>query len=226
VSQNHLRQLKLLADRFEPCWVSDHLAWVGFGGIYLNDLLPLPYTEEALSMVADNIQATQDFLGRAILIENPSCYLPFAHSTIAEWEFINALVQRTECGILLDVNNIYVSASNLNFDARIYLENIDAAAVREIHLAGFTRSDNLLIDTHSAPVDDAVWSLYEFAIRRFGAKPTLIEWDAELPALELLIDETRKAELLRDRLFSENGSGENNDIENIRVSKDEITFAR
>ncbi|HSB95087.1 MAG TPA: DUF692 domain-containing protein, partial [Spongiibacteraceae bacterium] len=142
--QNHLKQLKLLVDCFAPRWVSDHLAWVGIDNIYVNDLLPLPYTEEALSIVADNIAATQDFLGRAISIENPSCYMTFAHSTISEWEFINALVQRTQCGILLDINNVYVSATNLQFDPQEYLLRIDAAAVQEIHLAGFSRSDDLL----------------------------------------------------------------------------------
>jgi len=197
VRQSHLKQLKLLVDRFAPRWVSDHLAWVGIDGIYVNDLLPLPYTEEALSIVADNIRATQDFLGRAILIENPSCYLTFAHSTIPEWEFMNALVQRTECGILLDVNNVYVSATNLHFDPQEYLARIDATAIQEIHLAGFSRRDDLLIDTHSRPVDPVVWSLYACAMRRFGARPTLIEWDTELPGLELLLEESRKADRLR-----------------------------
>ena len=197
VSREHLKQLKLLVDRFAPQWVSDHLAWVGIDGIYLNDLLPLPYTEEALSIVVDNIRATQDFLGRSILLENPSCYLAFAHSTIPEWEFMNAIAQRTQCGILLDVNNVYVSATNLGFDPQEYLLHIDAAAVQEIHLAGFSRSDTLLIDTHSRPVDDAVWSLYAFALRQIGARPTLVEWDAELPTLELLLEESGKADRLQ-----------------------------
>lgn len=195
----HLQQLKWLNERFAPRWMSDHLAWVGIDGRYANDLLPLPYTEEALAIVATNISATQNFLGRTLLIENPSSYLTFAHSTIPEWQFMRALAQQTGCGILLDINNVYVSAANLGFDPYAYVADIDAALVQEIHLAGFTRSDALLIDTHSRPVDDAVWSLYEFALRCLGDKPTLIEWDAELPALSVLLDEARHAGRIRAR---------------------------
>lgn len=204
VLHTHLQQLKWLVEHFSPCLVSDHLAWVGLDGIYLNDLLPLPYTEEALTIVAENIKITQDFLGRSILIENPSCYLAFAHSTIPEWEFLNALAQQTGCGILLDVNNVYVSAHNIGFDPHVYLQQIDGEAVQEIHLAGFTRNGALLIDTHSRAVDDAVWALYEFtaqqfALKQLDAKPTLIEWDAELPELSVLVDESSKAERIRAR---------------------------
>jgi uncharacterized protein (UPF0276 family) len=193
VLQAHLQQLKWLDQRFAPQWVSDHLAWVGIGGRYANDLLPLPYTEEALAVVRDNVLATQDFLGRSMLIENPSCYLSFEHSPIPEWEFMNARAAAADCGILLDINNIYVSAMNLGFDPYEYVAAIDAARVGEIHLAGFTRTAERLIDTHSRPVDAAVWTLYEFALRRCGAKPTLLEWDAELPALSVLLDEAAKS---------------------------------
>jgi uncharacterized protein (UPF0276 family) len=197
VRRPHLQQLKWLDRRFAPWLLSDHLAWVGIGGRYANDLLPLPYTEEALAVVRENVATTQDFLGRDMLIENPSSYLAFAHSTIPEWEFLNELAQATGCGLLLDINNIYVSAMNLGFDPYEYVASIDAKRVGEIHLAGFTRTPDRLIDTHSRPVDAAVWALYEFALQRCGARPTLIEWDAELPALDVLLDEAgRAAELI------------------------------
>jgi uncharacterized protein (UPF0276 family) len=200
VRRAHLQQLKWLEQRFAPQWISDHLAWVGIGGRYANDLLPLPYTDEALAIVRDNVLATQDFLGRRILVENPSCYLSFAHSSIPEWEFMNALAHSAGCGILLDINNIYVSAMNLGFDPHEYLAAIDPARVEEIHLAGFTRTPERLIDTHSAPVDAAVWELYEFALQRCGAIPTMVEWDAELPVLDVLLDEARRASTLLARV--------------------------
>jgi uncharacterized protein (UPF0276 family) len=199
LSRSHLQQLKNLERRFEPRLLSDHLAWVGIDGSYANDLLPLPYTEESLAVVRDNVLAAQDFLGRTLLIENPSSYLSFPHSTIPEPEFMNALVRATGCGILLDVNTVYVSAVNVGFDAREYLAAIDAASVGEIHLAGFTRTPQRLIDTHSRPVDAAVWALYEFALQRCGAVPTLIEWDADLPELAALLDEARHASTLLAR---------------------------
>lgn len=207
VRRAHLQQLKWLVRRFEPHLVSDHLAWVGIGGHYANDLLPLPYTEEALAIVRENVAATQDFLGRTILIENPSSYLSFTHSTISEWEFMNALANSTGCGILLDINNIYVSAMNIGFDPYEYLTAIDAMRVGEIHLAGFTRTPDRLIDTHSRPVDAEVWKLYEFALQRFGVRPTLIEWDAELPPLEVLLDETDRAAILLARTNGDRHAG-------------------
>jgi uncharacterized protein (UPF0276 family) len=199
VRHAHLRQLKWLDQRFAPQWMSDHLAWVGIGGRYANDLLPLPYTEEALAIVRDNVLATQDFLGRRILVENPSCYLSFTHSSIPEWEFMNALAHSADCGILLDINNVYVSAMNLGFDPYPYVAAIDATRVGEIHLAGFTRTPERLIDTHSRPVDAAVWALYEFALQHCGARPTLIEWDADLPALPVLLEEADHARKLLAR---------------------------
>jgi uncharacterized protein (UPF0276 family) len=196
VQREHLQQLKWLEQRFAPRWMSDHVAWVGIGGRYANDLLPLPYTEEALAIVRGNVLTTQDFLGRRILVENPSGYLSFTHSSIPEWEFMNALANFADCGILLDINNIYVSAMNLGFDPRAYIAAIDATRVEEIHLAGFTRTPERLVDTHSAPVDAAVWELYRFALARCGATPTLVEWDADLPALDVLIDEAQRAAAL------------------------------
>jgi uncharacterized protein (UPF0276 family) len=197
VRSDHLRQLKMLADAFEPRWVSDHLAWVGIGNRYLNDLLPLPYTEEALGIIGANIRAAQDYLGRQLLLENPSLYLAFSHSTIDEAEFLAELVAATGCGLLIDINNIYVSAANLQFDPLLYLQQIPATAVAEIHLAGFTREDDLLIDTHSRPVDAEVWRLYSRVLELFGDIPTLIEWDTDLPALSVLLDEAATANQLR-----------------------------
>jgi uncharacterized protein (UPF0276 family) len=167
-------------------------------GRYLNDLLPLPYTEEALRHFTQRVQQAQEFLGRELLIENPSSYLQYAHSTIPEWEFLSEVANRTGCGILLDVNNIYVSATNHGFDAAHYLRAIPVAKVREIHLAGFAVNrypdGDMLIDTHGARVAGEVWTLYRQAIERLGAAPTLIEWDTDLPPLEVLLDEARQAE--------------------------------
>ena len=198
----HMRQLKWLVDAYDPLFVSDHLAWVGIDGFYANDLLPLPYTEESLRVVIDNIDATQNYLGRQLLLENPSRYLDFSHSTIAESEFLNTVAQRSGCGMLLDVNNVFVSAHNLGFDARAYIAALDGDAVQEIHLAGFTERNQLLIDTHNRPVDARVWDLYNYALSVLGDKPTLIEWDAELPALHLLLDQAGQADALRQSALS------------------------
>lgn len=192
----HLGKLKRLAERFEPALVSEHLCWCSAGGRYLNDLLPLPYTEEALALVSRHIDQAQTFLGRRILVENVSSYLQFTHSTLPEWEFLAETAARSGCGILLDVNNIYVSAVNHGFDADRYLESIPVAAVGEIHLAGFDSTGECLIDTHGKPVADEVWALYRRAVRRFGRVPTLIEWDTDIPPLAVLLDEARKADAL------------------------------
>jgi uncharacterized protein (UPF0276 family) len=203
LNRSHLSKLKRLAERFEPALVSEHLCWCSAGGRYLNDLLPLPYTEEALALVSRHIEQTQTFLGRRILIENVSSYLQFAHSTIPEWEFLAAAAGLSGCGILLDVNNIYVNAVNHGFDAGRYLEAIPVEAVEEIHLAGFDNTGECLIDTHGKPVADDVWALYRHAVRRFGRVPTLIEWDADIPPLAVLLDEARKA----DAILAEAGHG-------------------
>jgi uncharacterized protein (UPF0276 family) len=206
VSQVHLDKLKRLVDRYEPGLVSDHLCWGAIGGAHLNDLLPLPYTEEALDLMVRHVQQAQEFLGRRILVENVSSYLQYAQSRIPEWEFIAALSKRSGCGILLDVNNIYVNAVNHGFDARTYLAAIaetSREAVSEIHLAGFERLEDAevecLIDTHGKPVSDAVWSLYAEAIGQLGPVPTLIEWDTDLPAPAVLLAEADKANPILER---------------------------
>ena len=188
--------------RLEPGFVSDHLSWGSVHGRYFNDLLPLPYTEEALRHFCWRVIDAQEFLGRRILIENPSTYLQFAESTIPEPEFLREVARITGCGILLDVNNVHVSAFNHGFDAARYLDAIPPRCVGELHLAGHTRvgdgHDALLIDTHSAPVPDPVWSLYERALQRFGPVPTLIEWDAELPPLASLVAEAGRAQAMME----------------------------
>lgn len=199
----HLRALKRLIDRYQPALVSEHLSWSSIGGRYLNDLLPIPYTEEALAHIARRIDQTQDYLGRQLLIENPSTYLRYVDSTLSEVEFLGALVERCGCALLLDVNNIYVSAANHDFDARRYVDAVPAHAVREIHLAGHTvkhyEDGDILIDTHDGVVCDAVWRLYEYAVHRLGPRPTLIEWDANLPPLSVLLDEARTADRILEQ---------------------------
>ncbi|HEY1725663.1 MAG TPA: DUF692 domain-containing protein [Steroidobacteraceae bacterium] len=197
----HLQRLAELVAAIEPGLVSEHLSWSVIGGAYLADLLPLPMTEEALQVVCRHVEQTQAVLRRRILIENPSSYLQFAHSSIPEWEFLGELVRRTGCGLLCDVNNIYVSASNHGWDAQAYLAALPAAAVGEIHLAGHAlrvHSDgrSVRIDNHGARVADEVWALYRRALQRFGRQPTLIEWDTDIPAFEVLLDEAAHAAAL------------------------------
>jgi uncharacterized protein (UPF0276 family) len=197
----HLRRIAELVRSIEPALVSEHLSWSVVGGRYLADLLPLPMTEEALDVVCRHVEQTQEALQRRILVENPSTYLQFRHSTIPEWEFITAIAQRTGCGILCDVNNLFVSASNHGWDAEDYLKALPAAAVGEIHLAGHALRtlDNgrtVRIDDHGSSVAAEVWALYVQALRRFGAKPTLIEWDTDIPAFEVLLDEAAQAATL------------------------------
>jgi len=192
LDRGHLDKLARLIRRYEPGLVSEHLCWGAAGGRHLNDLLPLPYTEEALAHVCGRIEQVQTHLGRQILIENVSSYLQFLHSTIPEWEFLAAVASRSGCAILLDVNNIHVSAVNHRFDALTYLTAIPAAAVQEIHLAGFDASGPCLIDTHGTAVADPVWSLYREAIARLGPRPTLIEWDTDIPPLGVLLGEAAK----------------------------------
>jgi hypothetical protein len=197
LSRRHLEKLKALVERIEPAAISEHLCWSSAYGRFLNDLLPLPYTQEALATVCERVARTQDFLGRAILVENVSSYLRFAGAEIPEWEFVAAVSQRTGCGVLLDVNNIYVSARNHGFDAQTYLKAIPPGSVAEIHLAGYEEEeDGLLIDTHSRPVYEPVWALYADALARFGPVATLIEWDNDIPALDALVAEADKAERL------------------------------
>jgi uncharacterized protein (UPF0276 family) len=205
----HLRRIAELVRALEPGLVSEHLSWSLVGGRYLADLLPLPMTEEALDVVCRHVEQTQTALQRRILIENPSTYLQFSHSTIPEWEFMAAVAQRSGCGILCDVNNIYVSARNHGWDAQTYLDALPADAIGEIHLAGHalrTLDDGrvLCIDDHGARVAAEVWALYGQALRRFGAKPTLIEWDTDIPAFAVLLDEAAKATALMRRAAGAN----------------------
>jgi uncharacterized protein len=199
----HLRRLRALVDLSAPMLVSEHLSWSVSGGVYLNDLLPLPYTEEALDVVARNIDITQEALGRQILIENPSRYLSFRHSSIAEPEFLTALARRTGCGLLCDVNNVFVTCTNLGLDTVQYLDAIPAEMIGEIHLAGHSRvlreGVAMLIDDHAARVAPAVWELYRRVMARIGPVPTLVEWDKALPALAVLLGEARAAALTAEQ---------------------------
>ncbi|MFL2769792.1 MAG: DUF692 domain-containing protein [Rhodospirillaceae bacterium] len=197
IDDQHLSDLKELNDRIEPGLVSEHVSFSMIDGIYVNDLLPLPYTEEALSVIARNIEYVQSVLKRRIIVENPSSYLIFSESIIPEWEFLSALVEQTGCGLLLDINNVYVSSQNNSFDAFEYLEHVNGDAVEEIHLAGYTidveDEEELLIDTHGDVVSDAVWSLFDFTLDRIGLRPTLIEWDTNIPPLHVLLAEAANA---------------------------------
>ncbi|WP_245754537.1 MNIO family bufferin maturase [Candidatus Accumulibacter aalborgensis] len=195
---DHLRALRALIARIEPGLVSEHLCWSSVAGRHVNDLLPLPYTEEALSVVCAHVGEAQDAIGRQILVENVSSYLQFSHSTIDEWDFIAEVAARSGCAILLDINNIYVSAYNYGFDARRYLNAVPPSAVGELHLAGFDLADGLLIDTHGTRVADAVWQLYGEAVHLFGALPMLIEWDSDLPTLAVLLQEAATADRLQE----------------------------
>jgi uncharacterized protein (UPF0276 family) len=194
----HLRRLRRAIDRFEPALVSEHVCWGAVGGVHFNDLLPLPCTEEALRHLVARVDAVQDFLGRQILLENVSSYLEFRGADMPEWAFLAALAHRSGCALLLDVNNVYVSACNHGFDAREYIAHVPMRHVREIHLAGHSVNRHgdveIRIDTHSAPVCAAVWELYDFTIARFGPVPTLIEWDTDIPALEVLVAEAGRAD--------------------------------
>ena len=193
LDERHLAKLEALVRRFEPCLVSEHLSWSAIGGRHANDLLPLPFTEEALALVVERVARVQERLRRTILLENVSTYHAFPQSTIPEWEFVAEVARASACRLLIDVNNIHVNACNHRFDARRYLAAIDPGSVAEIHLAGFEKADDCLIDTHGVPVSPEVWSLYEAAVARFGAQPTLIEWDTDIPALDVLLGEARKA---------------------------------
>lgn len=192
VDRNYLRRLKLLVDEIEPLFVSDHLSWSRTGRFNSHDLLPLPYTEEALDIVCGNVSLAQDTLGRAMLFENPSSYLAF-NGAMTEWEFLAAMVRRTGCQLLLDVNNVYVSAANHGFDAAAFLNGLPAASVRQVHLAGHSQGDALLIDTHDSAVSDGVWALYAQAMSLLGPVATMIERDGDIPALSVLMAELAQA---------------------------------
>jgi uncharacterized protein len=196
----HLGRFKALIESVEPMVVSEHLAWSAIGGVYLNDLLPLPYTEESLHLFCRHVEEVQEEIGRRLLIENPASYLRYHHSSIPEAEFLTEVVRRTGCGILCDVNNIYISARNFGLDPIAYLDALPIKAIGEIHLAGHHTAEdvNILIDDHGSRVAEPVWNLHAAALQRFGPVPALIEWDTELPALEILLDEARHAQELAD----------------------------
>jgi len=189
----YLSRLSALVARIQPDLITDHLCWTGVAGRKVYDLLPLPYTEETLRHVVARVRQVQDALGRRIALENPSAYVAFRHSTMTEWEFLAALAAEADCGLLIDVNNIYVSARNLGFDPQRYLAGIPAERVAQMHLAGFTDMGTYLFDTHSAPVHEEVWMLYRNAVARFGAAATLVEWDADIPAFERVHAEAQRA---------------------------------
>ncbi|HET9645759.1 MAG TPA: DUF692 domain-containing protein [Burkholderiaceae bacterium] len=202
LSERHLRELKALVDRVQPMLVSDHVCWSSIGGVYANDLLPMPQTREALAHMARRVDQAQQTLRRRMLVENVSSYLQWQGAEMSEWEFMVELSRASGCGILLDVNNVYVSAVNHGFDAIAYLDAMPADLVGEIHLAGHTANpvtledgtaSQLLIDTHSRPVCEEVWALYEHALSRLGPKPTIIEWDADIPPMQTLLDEAAAA---------------------------------
>lgn len=197
---NHLKRLRDLINRINPCLISDHLCWSSINGQYLHDLLPLPYTEEAIAHVVARINQVQDYLGRQILIENISSYIQFKQSTLTEQAFLCEVVKKSGCGILLDINNIYVSSTNLGYNPDDYLRAIPSDAVQEIHLGGFTSTTingkETLIDSHDRPVIPAVWELYRLAIQHLGRKPTIIEWDSNLPSLNTLCLEAYRAETI------------------------------
>jgi uncharacterized protein (UPF0276 family) len=191
--QDYLAELESLIGRFAPAWVSDHLCWGAFGGRFAHDLLPLPYTEEAVRHVAARIRNVQDRLGQRIMVENVSSYLTYSISSMPEWVFLAAVAEEADCGILLDVNNIYVSAVNHGFSPIEYLSGIPAERVGQIHLAGHSILGDLLIDTHDHPVSTPVWRLYREAVRRFGPVSTLVEWDDQIPPFEELLTQANRA---------------------------------
>lgn len=194
LDRNYLRVLEAMVRRFEPAWISDHLCWTGVGGHNLHDLLPMPYTEEAVSHAAGRIRQVQDILGRRILIENVSSYMTFACSTLTEWEFLCAVAGEADCAILLDINNIFVNAFNHGFDAERYIDSVPVERVQQFHLAGHQDHGRYLLDTHDHPLRPEVWRLYEHAVQRFGAVSTLIEWDDRIPEfreLQAVADEAR-----------------------------------
>ena len=194
LDQAHLSALRRLCDEVQPAAVSEHLCWNASDGLVINDLLPFPYTLEALSNVASRVEQVQEKLGRQLLVENLSSYLSFTQSEMSEGEFLAELTRRTGCGILFDVENLYVNVRNLGVDAGAFIKTIPAEAVREYHLAGFSIRDGCLVDTHDHPVYPAVWELYDLALRHIGPRPTLIEWDSDIPVLPVLMGEAAKAQ--------------------------------
>lgn len=192
-NQEYLHDLKKLADRIQPAWISDHLCWTGVHGQNMHDLLPLPYTIETAKHVAERVRMVQDYLGRRILLENVSSYASYVDSTMSEWEFISLVSEQADCLLLLDVNNIYVSSYNHQFDAKAFINGVPAHRVQQIHLAGHQNNGDYIIDTHDAPIIDPVWDLYDYAIAHLGAVSTMIERDDHIPPLAELVSELQIA---------------------------------
>ncbi len=207
VDTNHLKQFKELVDRYKPFNVSDHVAWSASGNAHLNDLLPLPYTSETLERLTNNIKQTQDYFGRAMLVENPSTYIAFKDNEMSEHDFMNKLCEESECFMLLDINNIYVQSHNHGLDPRAYIDSIEPKYVREMHLAGHIEKEvgdhSILVDTHNQEVCDEVWVLYEHAVKHLGTIPTLIEWDQDFPPLQTLLDEAESARSIIKKIVPE-----------------------
>jgi uncharacterized protein len=194
----HLAGLRRLCEQIQPAAISEHLCWNTVAGAVVNDLLPFPYTRAALARVARHVEQVQETLGRQLWMENLSSYVRFPHSEMSEGEFLAELVQHTGCGILFDVENLYVNTQNLGVDAEAFIRAIPAAAVQEFHLAGYSPHGGCLVDTHDQPVADAVWALYQTALQHIGVRPTLIEWDSQIPALSVLQDEAAHAQRLME----------------------------
>jgi uncharacterized protein (UPF0276 family) len=193
LDRDYLCAVRELAARIEPAWISDHLCWTGVSGTNLHDLMPLPYTEEALEHVSARVREVQDFLGRRLVLENVSSYVTYTQSALTEWQFLTALAEAADCLLLFDVNNVYVSSVNHEFDARTFVDGVPRERVQQIHLAGHQNHGAYLIDTHDHPVIDPVWELYEHAMARFGAVTTTIERDADIPPLDVLVKELEVA---------------------------------
>jgi uncharacterized protein (UPF0276 family) len=200
IDRGYLTKLRDLTRRTGSPWVSDHLCWTGTDGVNLHDLLPLPYTEEAVRHVAERIRAVQDFLGTRFVLENVSSYMTYVASAMTEWEFVSAIAEEADCGILLDVNNIYVSSYNHGFDPRAYVDGVPHHRIVQYHLAGHTNRGKYILDTHSAHVIDEVWALYRRACEHTGPVSTLVEWDDDIPAFEVLLAEAEKARVIRDEV--------------------------
>lgn len=193
LSESYLARLRALADRVDPQCVSDHVCWTGEGGENLHDLLPLPWTEEALEHLAARVHHAQERLGRRLVLENPSSYVSYLHSTMTEWEFLGELARRTGAGLLVDVNNVFVTARNQGFQPHWYLDGLNPASVVQFHLSGHDDAGPLRVDTHDREVCPEVWELFRHAVRRFGPRPTIVEWDDRLPPFSTLLDEARRA---------------------------------
>jgi len=206
LSERYLENLRALVDRIEPALVTDHLCWTGVDGRSLYDLLPVPYTDEALAHVGARVELVQERLGRPILLENPSTYIEYHASEMPEWEFLAALAGRSGCGILLDVNNVFVTCSNHGHGPARYIDAIPRAAVGQIHLGGFSERGTYLFDTHSRAVSREVWALYAHAVRRFGAVSTLVEWDADVPEFEVLCAEAERARAITSEVLHGHGA--------------------